>query len=137
MAPPLLVLSTAYVLKEQVLETIEQRHADERAFQAALAEWQAATAAPEQHPNWPQVYANALRDALLKANSRRKEALSEMTVDDWRLVVYRETQADLWYEEPESDEELPVRTIMPTDLNRRNENGILPKVIAAIGSGAA
>jgi hypothetical protein len=32
-APPLLVLSTAYVLKEQVLETIEQRHAAERASQ--------------------------------------------------------------------------------------------------------
>jgi len=31
-ASPLLVLSTAYVLKEQVLETIERRHADECAF---------------------------------------------------------------------------------------------------------
>jgi hypothetical protein len=91
-APPVLVLSTAYVLKEQVLESIEQRHADERAFQAALAEWQAATASPEQLTNWPQVYANALRDALLKANSRRKEALGDMTVDDWRLVVYNEPQ---------------------------------------------
>jgi hypothetical protein len=78
-APPLLVLSTAYVLKEQVLETIEQRHADEHAFQAALADWQVATAAPEQHTTWSQVYANALRDALFKANSRRKEALSDMT----------------------------------------------------------
>ena len=76
-----------------------------------------ATADPENHPNWSQFYANALRDALLKANSRRKEALGEMTVDDWRLVVYRETQADLWYEAPESDEEMPMRTIMPTDLN--------------------
>jgi hypothetical protein len=62
-----LVLSTAYVLKEQVLETIEQRHADERAFQAALADWQTATADPERHPNWPQVYANALRDALTES----------------------------------------------------------------------
>ncbi len=50
-APPQLVLSTAYVLKkEQVLETIEQRHADERAFQVTLAAWQAATADSEQHP---------------------------------------------------------------------------------------
>jgi hypothetical protein len=133
--PPLLVLSTAYVLKEQVLETIEQRHADERAFQAALADWQAATADPEKHTSWLQVYANALRDALLKANSRRKEALGDMTVDDWRLVVYRETQADRWYEEPESDEESPVRTIISTNLNRRNGNDIFPKVIATIGSG--
>lgn len=134
--PPLLVLSTAYVLKEQVLETIEQRHADERAFQAVLVQWQAATANPEQHPNWPQVYANALRDALLKANSRRKEAVGDMTVDDWRLVVYRETRADRWYEKPESDEELPLRTIVATGLNGRNGNNIFPKVLAAIESGA-
>ena len=134
-APPVLVLSTAYVLKEQVLESIERRHADERAFQAALADWQAATADPERHPNWPQVYANALRDALLKANSRRKEALAEMTVDDWRLAVNREMQADLWYERPEHDQEIPVRAIITTDLNRRNGNSILPKVSAAIGSG--
>ncbi|MGB4678259.1 MAG: hypothetical protein WBH90_16195 [Aggregatilineales bacterium] len=130
-APPLLVLSTAYVLKEQVLETVEQRHADERAFQAALADWQAATADPEQHTNWPQVYANALRDALLKANSRRREALGDMTVDDWRLAVTREMQADLWYERPEPDEETPRRAIMATDLNRHNGNGIRPKVSAA------
>jgi len=37
--PPLIVLSTAYVLKGQLLETIEQRHTHERAFQTALAEW--------------------------------------------------------------------------------------------------
>jgi hypothetical protein len=43
-APPLLVLSTAYVLKEQVLGAIEMRHANEQAFQAALADWQIATA---------------------------------------------------------------------------------------------
>ncbi len=128
-APPLLVLSTAYVLKEQVLETIEQRHADERAFQAVLAEWQAATADPEQHLNWPQVYANALRDALLRANSRRKEALAEMTVDDWRLVVTREMQADLWYEEPEPHEEVIAVEHIDSDLSRRN--GHRPKVIAS------
>jgi hypothetical protein len=135
-APPLIVLSTAYVLKEQVLESIEQRHADECAFQEALVEWQTATVSPEDHPQWSQFYANDLRDALRKANNRRQETLSQMTVDDWRLVVDRETQADLWYEEPESDEEMPSRTIMPTDLNRRNGNGIFPKVSAAIGSGA-
>jgi hypothetical protein len=131
-APPLLVLSTAYVLKEQVLETIERRHADERAFQAALVDWQAATAEPEQHTHWPQMYANALRDALLKVNSRRKEVLGEMTVDAWRSVVYRETQADLWYEEPELDEEIPVREIdITTDPDRRNGNSIFPKATAA------
>lgn len=133
-APPLLVLATAYVLKEQVLESIEQRHADERAFQIALAEWQAATAAPEDHPQWSQFYANALRDALLKANARRREALGEMTIDDWRAAVYRETQADLWYEDPQCDDEPP--TALNGDPIRRNGNGTHPKVSAATASGA-
>jgi hypothetical protein len=101
--PPLLVLSTAYVLKEQVLETIEQRHMDERAFQIALAEWQAATSEPEQHPHWSQLYANALRDALRKANFRRQEALAALTTTDWRRQVDRELQAEQWYVAPDAN----------------------------------
>jgi hypothetical protein len=34
-APPIIVLATAYVIKEQILEAIEVRHANEQAFQAA------------------------------------------------------------------------------------------------------
>jgi hypothetical protein len=58
-APPILVLSTAYVLKEQALESIERRHANERAFQAALTGWQVTISDPENHPQWLQFYANA------------------------------------------------------------------------------
>jgi hypothetical protein len=91
------------VLKEQVLETIEQRHMDERAFQIALAEWQAATSEPEQHPHWSQLYANALRDALRKANFRRQEALAALTTTDWRRQVDRELQAEQWYVAPDAN----------------------------------
>ena len=45
-----------------------------------------------------QFYANALQDALRKANARRKETLSQMTVEDWRLAVSREMRADMWYQ---------------------------------------
>ena len=62
-APPLLVLSTAYVLKEQMLEAIELRHANERAYQEVSNDWQRATLNPEAHSGWMQFYANALRDA--------------------------------------------------------------------------
>jgi hypothetical protein len=134
-APPLLVLSTAYVLKEQVLERIEQRHADERAFQMALAEWQAVTSEPEKLPQWPQFYANALRDALRKANNRRQEVLNQMTLEDWTLIVTREMQADLWYEHPDPNESIPS-IMLEVDPIRRNGNGVFPKVSAAIGSGA-
>lgn len=50
MTPPLLVLSTAYVLKEQMLSAIKTRHANETSYQEALVEWQIATANPEEHP---------------------------------------------------------------------------------------
>jgi hypothetical protein len=126
------VLSTAYVLKEQVLDTIEQRHADERAFQCALVEWQAATANPENHPQWAQLYANALRDALSKANYRRQETLAVLTTADWRMLVYRELQAGQWYVEPEVSG-VPVSEgseIEPVPLApqiARNGNGVHPE----------
>ena len=47
-----------------------------------------------------QFYANALRDAIRKVNSRRKDALESLTTADWRALVYRELQADNWYAEP-------------------------------------
>lgn len=104
-APPLLVLSTAYVLKEQLLVSIEMRHANERAYQEAMNLWQTATANPQNHPQWAQFYANALRDAIRKSNNRRKEALAELTTADWRALVYRELQADNWYAAPMVEEE--------------------------------
>lgn len=96
--PPVLTLSTAYVLKGQMLQAIAQRHANERAYQDALAAWKAATRDPEKHPRWSQFYANSLRDALLKANNRRKETLAAMTVADWRAAVYRELQSESWFD---------------------------------------
>ncbi len=135
--PPLVVLSTAYVLKGQILEAVEQRHAAERAYQTALADWQAAAVEPEQHPQWTQFYANALQDALRRANARRKETLATMTQTDWRLAVHREMQADLWYGEPESCERPSPDTMVVSEFSslRRNSNGIHPKVTAA-ASGA-
>ncbi|NLF76945.1 MAG: hypothetical protein GX573_14700 [Chloroflexi bacterium] len=132
-APPILVLSTAYVLKEQALESIERRHANERAFQAALTDWQAATGNPEEHPQWSQFYANALRDALRKANNRRRETLSQMTQDDWRIAVFREMQAERWYEQPEQDETLLEAQSPAIAALIASRNGHHPKVSAAAG----
>jgi len=136
--PPLVVLSTAYVLKGQMLDTIEQRHATERAYQSAFADWQADTAEPEQLPQWVQFYANALQDALRKTNARRKETLASLTQADWRLAVYREMQADLWFAEPEPDEQPSTSILEMAELSskRINGNGALPKVTAAV-SGTA
>jgi len=117
-APPLLVLSTAYVLKEQMLEAIELRHANERAYQEAINQWQQAAASPETHPQWMQFYANALRDAIRKQNSRRKEVIDGLTTADWRALVYRELQADDWYATPEA----PVTPVL---VNGGDEGGVV------------
>jgi hypothetical protein len=134
-APPILVLSTAYVLKEQALAAIEMRHANEQAYQAAVAEWQVAAATPEEHSQWPQFHANALRDRLWKANNRRKETLSQMTRDDWRAAVTREMHADLWYMEssPVGD---TLAAYGPGETGPhlgRNGHGHFPKASVAAG----
>jgi hypothetical protein len=127
-APPLLVLSTAYVLKEQMLEAIELRHANERAYQEAVNDWQRATINPEAHSQWMQFYANALRDALRKANSRRREMLEGLNTADWRALIYRELQADNWYEQPVP--ELTANPVEPEEIAEQR-----PLALSANGNG--
>jgi len=136
-APPILVLSTAYVLKEQALESIERRHANERAFQASLTDWQVAVSDPEDHPQWLQFYANALRDALRKTNNRRQETLTQMTQNDWHLAVTREMQADVWYTVSSSDEAIHLLHSSNENVfsSNRNGNGHYPKARVAVESG--
>jgi hypothetical protein len=131
-APPLLVLSTAYVLKEEMLEAIELRHANERAYQEVVNEWQRAMIKPEAHSRWMQFYANALRDALRKANSRKRETLEALSHTDWRALVYRELQADDWYETPEAP-------LIPVLIDGGDEGGVAeavrPFALSTNGSG--
>jgi hypothetical protein len=133
LAPPIIVLATAYVIKEQILEAVEVRHANEQAFQTALADWRVLTADPEDHPSWMQFYANALQDALRKTNVRRKETLSQMTVEDWRLSVGREMRADMWYQDMEADSgsSLLFSHAVEAITASSNGNGSRPKVSAA------
>lgn len=108
--PPLLVLSTAYVLKEQMLTSIEARHANERAYQDAYAAWLTASAAPERHPRYMSALANALRDAIRDVNSKgagataRKELMSQLDTAAWKRLVAREMRADEWYTAPEPEQ---------------------------------
>jgi hypothetical protein len=110
-----------------MLDAIQQRHANERAFQEALSDWQVATGDPEAYPCWSQFYANALRDALRKANYRRQETLQDMTVTDWRTAVYRELHAEEWFEAPGTERE--------KQLDRPAETTPVPLAVAAAGNG--
>ncbi len=121
------------MIKEQILEVVEVRHANEQAFQIALADWRLVTTTPEDHPSWIQFYANAFQDALRKANARRKETLSQMSIDDWRAAVHREMRADMWYQEtaPDSGATLSFSPEVEAMSASRNGNGHHPKVSAA------
>ena len=107
LAPPVLVLSVSWVLKEQLLYAVARRHANEQAYQTAVADWSAATSEPERSPRWPGSYANALRQVLMDVNGRgtgamrRRELMAALTAEDWRALVYREMQADEWYHDPD------------------------------------
>ncbi|HMN12331.1 MAG TPA: hypothetical protein PKD55_08420 [Bellilinea sp.] len=99
-----------------------------------MDDWRVATSAPEDRPSWMQFYANALQDALRKTNARRKETLSQMTVDDWRVAVRREMSADIWYQnvEPENGSPLSFSHAVEAITARSNGNGNHPKVSTAV-----
>ena len=98
-----------------------------------MADWRLVTALPEDHPSWIQFHANALQDALRKANARRKETLNQMTVEDWRVVVGHEMRADMWYQnaEPDNGSSLPFSHVVEAITASSNGNGSRPKVSAA------
>lgn len=97
-APPILVLSLAYVLKEQMLSSIQTRFANEQAYQQALKEWNSVAEHPETHPRYEQFLANAIRDEIIRANKRKKIIKeNQLTLGDWRTLVYRELEQENWF----------------------------------------
>lgn len=104
--PPLLTLSTAYILKEQMLTAIAHRHANNVAYAEAVNAWKLANANPEKHPRYMSALANALRDALKEDNAKgtgaqaRREYMAALDTESWKRLVKRELVADEWYSEP-------------------------------------
>lgn len=104
--PPVAVLFMAIILERLLLQVVEQRHANETAYQEALAEWQHKTAEPEKHVSWRATWANVLWDALRTSNARgrgaaeRREYMASMNDTQRSAVVWREMQADNWFVSP-------------------------------------
>lgn len=90
-APPFMVLATAYVLKEQLLHVVEQRHAGKVAYEHALQAWQDATRNIDEHQDWQRAYANALMDAIRSVRRKDTETLSHR---EMLMLVQRELRAD-------------------------------------------
>ncbi len=123
--PPLLVLTTSYVLKEQMLEAIAQRHANEQAYQQAYHAWKLETSNLEQHPDWLRFYSNALLDTIARYNRSKlaKEALHELN-DLQKLALFqREQQAELWYVQAVNQQELIALQASSAQANRSKGGG--------------
>lgn len=118
--PVFAVLFIALIGERIILESLETRHANERAFQEALQSWQIASSTPELHPRYLPALANALRDAIKTSNSegagatQRKALMSAFSVDHWKPLVWREMQADQWYAvDTGAPAELPALPALP------------------------
>jgi hypothetical protein len=104
-APPAAVLFMAIIGERLILEALRNRHANEQAYQTALAEWLAQTADPDKSPRWRTSYANALREVLREVNGTgrgqkdRREYMSALRGPEWSALVWREMQADAWFQE--------------------------------------
>jgi len=104
--PPMIVLGVAYILKEQILNTVRTRHANRLAFQDAQDKWDQTHQHPEEHPGWRVAYATALKEQLMKVNGRgrgraeREQAMSQMGRSEWSTLVHQELTNDQWYIDP-------------------------------------
>lgn len=112
--PPVLTMMVAYILKEVALHSIANRHADNIAYEQAIAEWKVRTSHPEQHPQYMQYVANAIKEAVLEKNKRRypiRDWLHSLDVHVWNEIVRRELAADNWFVEATTVEaERPLAT---------------------------
>jgi hypothetical protein len=123
--PPLLVLTTSYVLKEQMLEAIAQRYANEQAYQQAYHAWKLETSNLEQHPDWLRFYSNALLDTITRFNRSKlaKETLHALN-DLQKLALFqREQQAELWYVQAVDQQELVALQASVVQANRSKSGG--------------
>lgn len=144
LAPPIAVLFLALIGERLVLDAIESRHANERAYTTALAEWQKATANPEQSPRWEAAYVNALKQAVIHANVRgtgataRRELLVQMDKPQWVTVIQRELQAENWFVLPEPVvpvEVAPVKGPFGKNHHEPDDHEFMPMIVHANGHG--
>lgn len=123
LAPPILTLSTAYALKEIMLESVANRHADNRAYDIAVQDWQAKTAQPDQHSDYLRFYVNALWDAITETNAsgkgakERRDHLKALNAAGKSALVRAEIDADNWYQPISQAIEIKPVAIEPTAPN--------------------
>lgn len=111
--PPLAVLVMSFVGERLILDAVRQQHADEKAYQEAVQDWQQRTRDVEKHSRWNVIYGRSLIQGIRQANTggtgtkARQETMNAMTRREWAALVRRELliEAGDWLtEEPPADE---------------------------------
>lgn len=131
-APPLVVLSMAYVIKRQVLDAIANRRRADMEFEIAYADWQKQMQMlADQHPQWMRYFIKALQDAVRKANVRTltREEWNMLPRPAWIVLVQRELQTVDLHED--------VLRLQPTAQVQVNREQIatLPEIVRSNGGG--
>lgn len=119
LAPPIIVMSLAYVQKNHVLAAEEMRHKNEAAYQRAISEWDHDFRDIERHPEWRIFLARALRDVYTRTYPKR---LSQTSIPDegWNELVWREMNTDEWFQAGSTG--IPVES---TGTAERSKGGLI------------
>lgn len=94
--PPMLTVLVGMGLKYYVLTRSHERQEAKVNHEKAMREWRTIVDNLEVHENWIASWANALWDAW--CYKKRRDVLAEIPIEDKRLIVQREMEADLWFE---------------------------------------
>jgi hypothetical protein len=140
-APPVAVLFMALIAERLILDSIRTRHANERAYQEALKQWQENTRDPETSPRWRSAYANALKEKIREINGRgrgkteRDALMAQLPTAVWGALVMRELRSESWFENLDADAafedvypaqmEMPARPAIPDTL-RTTQTSTVP-----------
>ncbi len=93
LAPPLLVLGTAYVLKERMLEPVKDRQQQTINYREAVQKREQLLQDPTAVGNWREVYVEALKDQIYRVNGRSSKAKAvraHLTTAQWAALLHRE-----------------------------------------------
>jgi hypothetical protein len=118
--PPAAVLFMSIIGERIILEALRSRHANEKAYQDALARWQALVDDPEASSKWYRIYASTLRDALKDANlvgrgqKARGEIMANLTGAEWSMLITRELKANEWFDAANGEALLTQATLPQT-----------------------
>lgn len=100
--PPVLTVLVGQGLKYYALSRSRERFEAKSAYEDAVRKWSKVVDEIETQSNWRQTWANALWDAW--AFRKRRDVLALISVEEKRLIVLREMQADEWFEMPQFQE---------------------------------